>query len=381
MGLIHLHSWDHILSINLSIHLKLVLRESDSRFTHLTLRHHPLRLILLVLRTVGTLCFELLSVLGWFLRSLKCHLSLIQSWIIHHLHVLLVNLIRHLLQIHRCSRCGKAKLSHLTLHHHSMILHHFMRIRWHSSKKLGPSRDRWDFVLWLRVVASLGSIVWALTISNQVVNVYSVSALFLPWCIISGTLNEFSSNLLVLGMNGLLVGIFTFALTDLKNVLSVKLWEKIVRRWQTMLNHEELLPVSTLLGFSSVIKVIILEKIFVKDWFAHSFTLIGEWFKFALWWRAFRFYATILLGNEIFLFKKLFFLGFNTMLIYVLWQGFTIVLFIGKIWKLGRVDIVHRIREQIRLVFLFRSLLRFHRCLHLIDRLGDLLQAEWCETI
>jgi hypothetical protein len=35
MGLIHLHAWDHVLSVHLRIHLILVLWESDSRLTHL----------------------------------------------------------------------------------------------------------------------------------------------------------------------------------------------------------------------------------------------------------------------------------------------------------------------------------------------------------
>ena len=59
-----LHSWDHILSINLSIHLILVLWESDASLAHLIWCHHPLWLILLVLRTVGTLNLVLLTVLG-----------------------------------------------------------------------------------------------------------------------------------------------------------------------------------------------------------------------------------------------------------------------------------------------------------------------------
>jgi hypothetical protein len=61
------------------------------------------------------------------------------------------------------------------------------------------------------------------------------------------------------------------------------------------------------------------------------------------------------------------------LLINVLWQSFTIILLIWKIWKLRGINIVHWIRQHIRLALLLRSLLWFHRCLHLIKRLSDLL--------
>jgi hypothetical protein len=77
-------------------------------------------------------------------------------------------------RLHRLSHCVE-------------ILHYLMRVRWETAEKLRASCNGWD--LRLGIIAGFRAVVRALTIPNQIVNVYCISTLFLPRGVIRGTLD------------------------------------------------------------------------------------------------------------------------------------------------------------------------------------------------
>ena len=141
--------------------------------------HHPVLRLLLMLRAIHTLVLILLGELSLLLLSLKRHLT--HCIRIHHLHLLLIHGVWHLLLLilDAHPRVHHQILTDFTLHHHALVLKHFLREGRHPSKKLRSPGDKGDLVLWLSVIAGFGGIVRALAIPNQVVNVDSVRALLL----------------------------------------------------------------------------------------------------------------------------------------------------------------------------------------------------------
>ena len=140
--------------------------------------HHPMVRLLLMLRAIHTLVLILLSELRLLLLSLKRHLP---YRIRDHLHLLLKQGVWHLLLLilHARPKVHHHILTDFTLHHHSLVLKHFLREGRHPSKKLRPPGDEGDLVLWLSVIAGFGGIVRALAIPDQGVNVDSVCTLLL----------------------------------------------------------------------------------------------------------------------------------------------------------------------------------------------------------
>jgi hypothetical protein len=129
--------------MNSSVYLVLVvLRERRHPWLAQDLAcHHPVLRLLLMLRAIHTLVLILLSELSLLLLSLKRHLT--HCIRIHRLHLLLIHEVWHLLLLilHAHPMVHHQILIQFTLHHHSLVLKHFLREGRHSSKKLRPPRD------------------------------------------------------------------------------------------------------------------------------------------------------------------------------------------------------------------------------------------------
>ncbi len=153
-----------------------------------------------MLSAIRTLVLILLSELSLLLLSLIRHLSHC-IWI-NHLHLLLIHWVWHLLLLilHAHSRVHHQILTEFPLHHHALVLKHFLREGRHPSEKLRTPGDGRDLILGLSVIAGFRCIVRALAIPNQGVNVDSVLALLLSGSIFLSTLDELSCHLIVLGV-------------------------------------------------------------------------------------------------------------------------------------------------------------------------------------
>ena len=112
-----------------------------------------------MLRAIHTLVLIVLSELRLLLLRLICHLPHCNR--IHHMHMLLIHWIWH-----AHPRVHHHILVELPLHHHALVLKHFLREGRHSSEKLRPPGYERYFILRLSIIAGFRVIVRALAIPN-----------------------------------------------------------------------------------------------------------------------------------------------------------------------------------------------------------------------